>query len=260
MENSLQSPPFPRPAQQQEGAEGSAGPLLSSGLKISLSFKNGEIKTLERFLTARTRFETPDAERAELHKVFQRFDKDGDGKLSVEEIRASLENLGVIVSAADLASLLCAEPDGDACEGNGYVEDANGHVEDAREHIRSVEDAREHVWSVEDEREHIGYVDFTEFYNLYTSLCQEENEEGVICTPNGKLLDTDLRSAFDLFDKNHDNYISVTELQSVLISLGFKEANSLDECKSMITSVDSDGDGMVNFDEFKAMMRSKEDP
>lgn len=255
MENSLQSPPIPRPPQ---AAEGSASP---SPLKLSLSFKNGEIKTLERFFTARTRFETPEAERAELFKVFQRFDKDGDGKLSIEEIRSSLEKLGVFISAADLTSFVCAEPDGDVCKGNGYVEDANGRVEDVCENIRSVEDAREHIGSVEDESEHRWYVDFTDFCYLYRSLCQEESEEGVTCTPNGKLLDSELKSAFDLFDTNHDNYISVTELQSVLTRLGFKEANNLDECKSMIASVDSDGDGMVNFDEFKAMMRNiKEDP
>eukprot|EP00250_Pteridium_aquilinum_P032095 c44970_g1_i1 orf=151-855(+) len=229
MENSLLCPPSPLPTRHQEGTDAPARPLSPSPLKISLSFKNGEIKTLERFLTARIRFETPDAERAELYRVFQRFDKDGDGKLSVEEIRGSLEKLGVLVSAADLASLLCSDTDTDV------------HIDNA---------------CTEDVREHRVCVDFTSFYTLYRSMCQEENEEGVTCTPNGKLLDSELRSAFDLFDKNHDNFISVTELQSVLLNLGFKEANSLDECKSMITSVDADGDGMVDFDEFKAMMKN----
>lgn len=187
-------------------------------LKVSVSFKNGQVKTLERFLTARICFETPDAERAELFRVFRKFDSDGDGILSVEEIRWSLEKLGVEVSSADLTSLLTSE-------------------------------------TVDEED---GFFRFEDFCSLYRSLCQED-EEGRILTPTGKLLDSDLRSAFDLFDKNHDNYISVTELQSVLLSLGFKEAQTLDECKSMIAKVDSDGDGMVSFDEFKVMMKDQRD-
>ncbi|MCO5564536.1 hypothetical protein L7F22_018198 [Adiantum nelumboides] len=224
METPTHSPPS---SPHQEGTD---APLFSSPLTISLSFKNGQTKTLERFLTARIRFETPDAERAEIYKVFQHFDTDGDGNLSVKEIKDSLEKLGIIVSAADIASVLSI-----------LSADNNGHTDN--EHFK-------------DAPTPAGYVDFPDFYQLYRSLCQEENEEGFVCTPNGKILDADLRSAFDLFDKNHDNFISATELQSVLLSLGFKEANNLNECKSMIASVDSDGDGMVNFDEFKAMMRN----
>lgn len=51
-------------------------------------------------------------------------------------------------------------------------------------------------------------------------------------------------------DKNGS--ISAEELQTVLRSLG--EDCSLAECRKMISGVDCDGDGMINFEEFKVMM------
>ncbi|OMO81214.1 Calcium-binding EF-hand [Corchorus capsularis] len=66
----------------------------------------------------------------------------------------------------------------------------------------------------------------------------------------------ELKEAFDVFDKDKDGLISVEELGSVLCSLGLKEGNKMEDCKAMIRKVDMDGDGMVNFDEFKKMMKS----
>lgn len=62
----------------------------------------------------------------------------------------------------------------------------------------------------------------------------------------------ELRDAFDLYDKDKNGKISAAELLAVLKQLG--ENCSLKDCKKMISSVDVDGDGCVNFDEFKKMM------
>uniref|UniRef100_A0A0Q3PUU5 EF-hand domain-containing protein n=1 Tax=Setaria italica TaxID=4555 RepID=A0A0Q3PUU5_SETIT len=70
----------------------------------------------------------------------------------------------------------------------------------------------------------------------------------------------DLREAFDVFDGNKDGLISAEELGTVLGSLGMRRAGSgagrpaVAECRDMIRLVDSDGDGMVSFEEFKRMM------
>ncbi|PPR86695.1 hypothetical protein GOBAR_AA33995 [Gossypium barbadense] len=53
-----------------------------------------------------------------------------------------------------------------------------------------------------------------------------------------------------------DGLITVEELGSVLCSLGLKEGDKIEDCKAMIRKVDIDGDGMVNFDEFKTMMKN----
>ncbi|KAG9143958.1 hypothetical protein Leryth_021633 [Lithospermum erythrorhizon] len=64
--------------------------------------------------------------------------------------------------------------------------------------------------------------------------------------------DKEMKEAFDLYDKDKNGKISVSELHSVLKNL--REKVSIKDCKKMITSVDVDGDGCVNFEEFKKMM------
>lgn len=62
----------------------------------------------------------------------------------------------------------------------------------------------------------------------------------------------ELKEAFDLYDQDKNGKISASELHSVLRSLG--EKCSVKDCRKMISSVDVDGDGCVNFEEFKKMM------
>ncbi|GAA0150204.1 calmodulin-related [Lithospermum erythrorhizon] len=62
----------------------------------------------------------------------------------------------------------------------------------------------------------------------------------------------ELKEAFDLYDKDKNGKISASELHEVLKSLG--ENVSEEDCQRMIKSVDVDGDGCVNFPEFRQMM------
>ncbi|PSR91041.1 Calcium-binding protein [Actinidia chinensis var. chinensis] len=61
-----------------------------------------------------------------------------------------------------------------------------------------------------------------------------------------------LKEAFSVFDIDKNGSISAEELQNVLSSLG--DECSIAECRKMINGVDCDGDGMINFEEFKVMM------
>lgn len=90
-----------------------------------------------------------------------------------------------------------------------------------------------------------GLIDFEEFCELFESISGDR-----------KVVDEEMREAFEVFDGNRDGLISVEELGLVLCSLGFVEGNRIENCKEMISKVDVDGDGMVNFDEFKNMMKS----
>jgi calcium-binding protein CML len=96
-----------------------------------------------------------------------------------------------------------------------------------------------------------GYVDFDEFVTLYESMSGKRGEEG---DAKAEHEDADLAEAFGVFDENGDGLITVEELQSVLKSLGFEEGRTIGDCKKMIQKVDKDGDGMVNYMEFKEMM------
>lgn len=92
-----------------------------------------------------------------------------------------------------------------------------------------------------------GLIDFDEFCELFESISDRKE---------GCLKDESLQEAFDVFDGNRDGLITVQELGLVLSSLGLAQGKNLEDCKEMIGKVDLDGDGMVNFGEFKRMMRN----
>lgn len=68
--------------------------------------------------------------------------------------------------------------------------------------------------------------------------------------------ESDLTEAFKVFDEDGDGYISAKELQVVLGKLGLQEGMEIERVEKMISSVDRNHDGRVDFFEFKDMMRS----
>ncbi|KAG2713336.1 hypothetical protein I3843_04G163300 [Carya illinoinensis] len=158
--------------------------------------------------------------KAELKKIFATFDKNGDGFITKQELRESLKNIRILVTEKEVEEMVVKV-------------DAN-----------------------ED-----GLIEFDEFCVLCESMVSEKragNDEGdgakgVESSEVG--VEEDLKEAFDVFDTNRDGLITVEELGLVLCSLGLKEGKKKEDCKEMIRNVDMDGDGMVNFDEFKTMMK-----
>ncbi|KAF8704274.1 hypothetical protein HU200_031773 [Digitaria exilis] len=158
----------------------------------------------------------------ELARVFELFDKDGDGRITREELEDSLGKLGMSVAGDELASMIARI-------------DANGD----------------------------GCVDVEEFGELYRSIMSGSGEgaagEGKEAAGGGEeeeVEDEDMREAFRVFDANGDGYITVDELGAVLSSLGLKQGRTAEECRRMIGRVDRDGDGRVDFHEFRQMMRA----
>ncbi|KAK2353973.1 hypothetical protein P8452_74465 [Trifolium repens] len=90
-----------------------------------------------------------------------------------------------------------------------------------------------------------GFVDIDEFM-----FVMKEDNYG-----KGKEHDHDeyLMDAFLVFDSDKNGLISPKELRSVLINLGCDNC-SLRDCKRMIKGVDKNGDGFVDFEEFRSMM------
>ncbi|GAV85659.1 EF_hand_5 domain-containing protein [Cephalotus follicularis] len=144
----------------------------------------------------------------ELDRVFQMFDRNGDGRITKMELNESLEKLGMFIPDKELTRMIeKIDVDGDGC------------------------------------------VDIDEFGALYRSLMDhevdddEEEEEDM------------MKEAFNVFDSNGDGFISVDELRSVFVSLGVKQGRTIEDCKKMIMKVDVDGDGKVDYEEFKQMMK-----
>ncbi|XP_043725020.1 calmodulin-like protein 7 [Telopea speciosissima] len=154
-------------------------------------------------------------DKVELERVFATFDKNGDGFITKQELGESLKNMGLFTTDEEVASMVAGL-------------DVNGD----------------------------GLIDLDEFCELYDSMEKSggnKNDEMEKEEWNDDM-DKDLREAFDVFDGNGDGLITVEELGLVLSSMGLKKGLGIQDCKEMIRMVDMDGDGKVNFDEFKKMM------
>ncbi|XP_061367898.1 probable calcium-binding protein CML23 [Gastrolobium bilobum] len=134
----------------------------------------------------------------EVRKIFSKFDKNGDGKISSAELKEMLLTLGSTTTSEEVKRMM-------------EEIDQNGD----------------------------GFIDLKEFADFH-------------CTETGSDDSKELRDAFDLYDIDKNGLISANELHEVLRKLG--EKCSLGDCRRMISNVDSDGDGNVNFEEFKKMM------
>ena len=58
----------------------------------------------------------------------------------------------------------------------------------------------------------------------------------------------DIINAFEIFDKNHDGTLSINEFKHILMDLGQKFSE--DEVNEIITEIDLDNNGKINYREF----------
>ncbi|URE31260.1 hypothetical protein MUK42_16527 [Musa troglodytarum] len=138
-----------------------------------------------------------------LRRVFDLFDRNGDGEITVAELHLALDRLGLGADRDELAAAVAA-----------YVRP--GRV----------------------------------------GLCFDD--DGAAVEPKAEEEEEEMREAFRVFDENGDGYISAAELQAVLDKLGLLEGRSIDGVRRMISAVDRDRDGRVDFFEFKNMMHTIE--
>ena len=91
-----------------------------------------------------------------------------------------------------------------------------------------------------------GVIDIDEFIGLMrTHFYSDEN------APNA---DAELLEAFRIFDRNGDGFITEDELKQALLNLG--ERLTGEELREMITAADKDGNGLIDYSEFIAMMQN----
>merc|ERR1712230_259032 len=65
----------------------------------------------------------------------------------------------------------------------------------------------------------------------------------------------EIREAFNLFDADNSGAIDVRELKAAMRALGFEVKK--EELKKMISDIDNDGNGSIEFQEFLEMMTGK---
>ncbi|CAA0374968.1 unnamed protein product [Arabidopsis thaliana] len=93
-----------------------------------------------------------------------------------------------------------------------------------------------------------GQIDDVEFASclMVNGGGEKDTEEEVV-----------MKEAFDLYDMDGDGKISASKIHVVLKRLG--EKHTMEDCVVMVQTVDKDGDGFVNFEEFKIMMNSNKE-
>lgn len=137
----------------------------------------------------------------ELKEAFAVFDKDSDGRITVDDLSAVFQHLGQNVSRKKLEAMLSeADLDDNGC------------------------------------------IDFPEFLTL---VATQQND------PEQK--DLQLRRAFRLYDLGNTGYITYSNLRLVMGGLGCPLTP--EQAYEMISEVDSDGDGKINFEDFKRVMQ-----
>lgn len=172
------------------------------------------------------RLRCPSLNTLRLRRVFDMFDKNGDGMITVKELHQALNLLGLETDLSELESTIAShfKPGNDGLEFEDFV---------------SLHES----------------LDETFFpLNDLTSTTTTDADEG-----NKKVLsqeEADLSEAFKVFDEDGDGFISAHELQVVLGKLGLTEGNEIARVQQMIGSVDRNHDGRVDFFEFKNMMQS----
>ncbi|XP_071735634.1 calcium-binding allergen Ole e 8-like [Rutidosis leptorrhynchoides] len=140
-------------------------------------------------------------DKEEVKNIFKRFDTNGDGKISEDELVNVLKSLGSNTSPDEVKRIM-SEVDADSD----------------------------------------GFVSLDEFVVFCSGIAGECEGDSI----------DDLREAFKQFDLDNNGVISASELHQILIRLG--ENYTIESCEKMIKSVDSDGDGFVDFEEFRKMM------
>jgi len=88
-----------------------------------------------------------------------------------------------------------------------------------------------------------GRLEFEEFIILAAKFIVEEDEEA---------LQKELKEAFRLYDKEGNGYIPTSCLKEILRELDDQLSNS--DLDGLISEIDTDGSGTVDFDEFMEMM------
>ncbi|KAK3017744.1 hypothetical protein RJ639_002759 [Escallonia herrerae] len=174
----------------------------------------------KRSLTGRKsssfRLRCPSLNSLRLQRIFDVFDKNHDGMITADELSLALRSLGLDTDPSELDSMV-----------SPYISPGNAGLR------------------------------FEDFEALHRSLndlffgVDDQDREGKDCEE-----ESELTEAFKVFDEDGDGYISARELQVVLRKLGLgDEGREIDRVEKMISSVDRDHDGRVDFFEFKDMMR-----
>ncbi|PVD20722.1 hypothetical protein C0Q70_18882 [Pomacea canaliculata] len=122
------------------------------------------------------------------------------------------------------------------------MEDSDGQeTKDKRQRRPPRRFCKKHMFS-DEKIQGSGTIDFDEFVDIFARKVTMDPE-------------AELKEVFRVFDSDHDGFISPAELYGVLSRLGEKITRQ--EAEEMVKEADLNGDGKVDYSEFRAILSSR---
>ncbi|KAG6735409.1 hypothetical protein POTOM_061985 [Populus tomentosa] len=230
------------------------GDVVKSRLKqfsMMNRFKRKALRVIADFLSIE--------EVEDIKEMFMKMDTDGDGIVSVEELKTGLRNFGSQLAESEVQMLIEAVSILYASQfqelRDWLVNEAcfvlisdclMGFGSDKAEYEKKTNkgDIKTDVKAFEVDTNEKGKLDYGEFVAVSLHLRRMANDEHI-------------HKAFSYFDKDGNGYIEPDELRDALMEDGADDCT--DVANDIFQEVDTDKDGRISYDEFVAMMKTGTD-
>ncbi|KAI5892512.1 EF-hand [Schizophyllum commune H4-8] len=149
----------------------------------------------------------------EVKDAFESFDRDGNGMITVDELRGVMHSLNRRPTDEQIMEMIDkVDVDGD------------------------------------------GRVNFREFLMLMGADASFFRPDDMVVDGAPSAAEKEIKEIFRSFDKNGDGTVSVNELKEILESFGTRLSQG--QAEAMINAADTNGDGVVGYEEFVKMITS----
>lgn len=182
-------------------------------------------------------------ELAQVREAFNIFDKNGDGTISSEELGSVMRSLGLNPSEGEIMDMIdSADIDKDgSVDLNEFISLMPKFLGDSS--FGTHKNAANNSISSTSNSNTTSSTSGSTTKNSRSVKHSDEDEE------------SELRKAFESFDTDRSGLISPAELRAVMKSIG--ETLTDDEVKAIISEVDNNGDGHIDYHEFCRLYKGR---
>jgi calmodulin len=195
----------------------------------------------------------------DIKRLMEEADTDGDGLINFYEFSMMMKELPNGEITTEIKMVLERERDRNGkMKGAFSVFDKDGDGFISAKELKQAMDSLGEALTEEDERmmkgadtDGDGLINFQEFSKTMKDNSDDADDDS---NSDSDWSDGEIKDAFSVFDKDGDGFISATELEQAAESLGKKlTKEDMKEMKAEMKGADTDGDGLVNFQEFSKM-------